>query len=1664
MHGREGENRKRSRHMWSVPSRGTTTVAGDSCTSTADSFCKDGRRIRIGDCALFKPPQDSPPFIGIIRWLTVGRENNLKLGVNWIYRPTEVKLGKGFLLEAAPNEVFYSFHKDEIPAASLLHPCKVTFLPKGVELPSGLSSFVCRRVYDIANKCLWWLTDQDYIDERQEEVDQLLHKTQIEMHATVQPGGRSPKPMNGPASTSQLKSGSDNVQHNGTSFPTQARGKKRERGDQGSEPVKRERSSKIDDADLGNFRAESILKSEIVKITDKGGGLVDMEGVEKLVQLMLPERSDRKIDLAGRSLLAGAIAATENFDCLSWFVQLKGLPVLDEWLQEVHKGKIGDGSSSRENDKSIEEFLLVLLRALDKLPVNLNALQMCNIGKSVNHLRTHKNMEIHKKARSLVDTWKKRVEAEMNSHDAKSGSSQAVAWPARPRHADVSHGGSRHLGGSSEGAMKSSVTQLSASRSASVKPVQGDAVKSGSASLGNMKSVPSPASVGTNSKDGQPRILVGSVSDPQTAARDEKSSSSSQSHNNSQSCSSDHAKTVAFPGKEDARSSTAGSMSVSKMSAGASRHRKSVNGFPGPNLSGVQRETGSSRSSLHRNPTPEKLSHSGLTCEKASDIPVAEGNNHKLIVKIPNRGRSPAQSASGGSFDDPSIVNSRASSPVISEKHEQFDRALKDKSDAYRTNIASDVNTESWQSNDFKDVLTGSDEGDGSPPSVPDGEHCKTGDAARKMAELSKAASSSSGNEAKSEKLHDGSFTSINALIESCVKCSETNASMSVGDDVGMNLLASVAAGEMSRGDLVSPTDSPQGTSTMVDDCCPATDVKPKPSGRDDPAQAQNLPNDVANSDSGKQCITAGNLWPKDGLHQLVKHASANFSRDRKETSFSEEKPGDHNEFMNSSCMDLQQTVGPCLETNGKSDDVIAASLAASPTCAREKGVDEEDQHHERKSVPTGANANGISDSKQKLSSSLSAEDKLNNLFSSVEGEKKAVEVLPSCPLLETSSNKKNNVNGGFGGGVKTESKPPATMMHSECLEKTNDEIPLPSDSGKDLTPENTDVIKGERLDEINARNHVSQVEKQKIEQENNTSPAVENRVVAGSDRATADSRGEFVEESIENNVGFEPSSGGPVSQTEQHMRSRANKLTGTEGDETDECASTTADASSFSASGGSDADTKLEFDLNEGFNVDDGKCGEPINLVPPGCSASVNLISPLPFPVSSTTGGTPASITVAAAAKGPFVPPDDLLRSKGELGWKGSAATSAFRPAEPRKVLEMSLGTASASFADATGGKQGRPLLDIDLNVPDERILDDMACQNSAEETGSISNAINSHDLARGCAPVRAFGGLDLDLNRVDEAADIGQCSTSNGHRLEVPLLSVKSSLSAGYPNGEVNFRRDFDLNNGPGLEEPSVEPSPFSQPARSSIPSQPSQTHAACVRMNNTEVGNLASWFPQGNTYSALTIPSILPDRGEQSFPIVATGGPPRIMGPHTSGSPFSPDAYRGSVLSSSPAVSFPSSPYQYPVFPFGSSFPLPSATFSVGSTTFLDSSSGGRLCFPAVHTQLIGPGSTVSSQFPRPYVVSLPEGGNNGVADSRRKPGRQSLDLNAGPGGPDIDGRDETLPLTARQLSVASSQALAEEQARMYQVAGGVLKRKDPEGGWDPERFGRKQSSWQ
>ncbi|KAI5420367.1 hypothetical protein KIW84_044234 [Lathyrus oleraceus] len=119
---------------------------------------------------------------------------------------------------------------------------------------------------------------------------------------------------------------------------------------------------------------------------------------------------------------------SQNMDIEASQNQVNANLIPTEWA------KIGDANV----DKSEE-----LLCALDNLPVNLRALQTYNVRKSVNNSRSHENSKIQRKSRTLVDTWKKRVKAEMNTIDTKIGSTRVVSWPTKPTPSDVSHSGNR---------------------------------------------------------------------------------------------------------------------------------------------------------------------------------------------------------------------------------------------------------------------------------------------------------------------------------------------------------------------------------------------------------------------------------------------------------------------------------------------------------------------------------------------------------------------------------------------------------------------------------------------------------------------------------------------------------------------------------------------------------------------------------------------------------------------------------------------------------------------------------------------------------------------------------------------------------------------------------------------------------------------------------------------------------------------------------------------------------------------------------------------------------------------------------------------------------------------------------------------------------------------
>jgi len=1744
MHGQQSEEQQRQRHMLPVPGHGTV---GDS--SSIKFFSKDGRKISIGDCALFQAG-NAPPFIGIIRCLTSDKEGHVKLSVNWLYRPADVKLVKGVLLDAAPNEVFYSFHKDEISAASLLHPCKVAFLRKGVELPSGTSSFVCRRVYDTTNRCLWWLTDQDYTDEHQEEVNKLLDKTRHEMHAAVQSGGPSPKDLNGPAST--LKTSSDSTQN--TSFPSQVKGKKRERADQNTDPVKRERFSKSDGSDTGHFKQECIMRpEEIARITNKDGSLINSEAVGQLVHLMQLDRSDdgkKGIDLAlWRTSLVGVIATTDRDDCLSQFVQLRGLPILDDWLQEAHKGKTGDAGSPKEGDKVVEELLLMLLRALDRLPVDLDALKTCNVGKSVNHLKNHKNQEIQRKARILVDTWKKRVDAEMKNNDTKSGSSQGASLPCKQATGEVAytHGGKR--AGSAE-AVKNSTPLNSTAKTVSNRSGQTDILSRSTSIPSGSGKVSTLLSSTISTKDSHCKLTMSSGTNefPVTSIKEEKSSSSSQSQNNSQSWSSEPGKAAGSVWKEDARSSTAGSMSAKGSSSG-SRHRKSSNGVLGSGKSGCQKEASGGKLIWSKSATCEKASQSGHTSDKAIDNSRGDNtNSHRLIVKFPNPGRTPAPCPSSGTIEDMVIPASRGSSPIISDKHDANDARTKMKIDGCHANSVLEVNTESWQSNEVKDGFTEGDDGDRSSAAIPSEERNRIGEEIEKTSEISKLAPSSElGKENDPSKgmievetiktSERVGFTTVSK--KSCSQLS--NATVGDMDDGGMKLLANLAATETSKDRQVPVVgasercSSAAGEGTLDESTirCAVEKILPNPSVEADDRSticikevkgltvARENP-DVSSNDLLNKIQKIGMPVPEKDMPDPPKALECPSSEDSEDLNSSLDGTGKGPVCPRMPCeqkiagkrkgFPSNQEVEHCTEHSsgsvGKLGEAVKEMVSDAPTemaCVSGKRTEDglnaskmskdDDGQQAQTHVKTctfegdGKLAGDVRMDRDIKDNSADNQlivvehcagaetpDKTLEVASPVlkEVEKEVVgdgKSVLSMTSFNDASNKSSACN--LRNDQVRDSDLPDDLQDAKQLQNAVKEV---EDKQEDLGVDNHHLLSTRSIAHSDDSKQTVTEKREETEVEETTGAAdgeelnQTSQVQVGTDKKIADiqtgpdlgkcesDRWDCKEECLPSSY----SSGPAISDTEAEEKQIADSTihNGLAGIVDSADKTITEMPMATAVVGATDTSVKLDFDLNEGFAMEDTNQDD-------ASASAMSMPSSASDTLISKSSGLATPIPVAAKAKGTFIPLASPLRSTGELGWKGSAATSAFRPAEPRRTPERQHVTSECPPLDtatsATAGvscSQSRPHLDIDLNVPDEGIVEDglMTCfssQISARVTSSELATVSGHDFVLSSRELSAPSGsasagkLDLDLNRVEECEDTGPVT----RHAEVLGPSLKI-FANGFSNGESQVPRGFDLNDGPSLEDAVVEPGPWN----SSVKTKGNSCQPLSGWRVNGEMVSLTSCLPQGNSHPSLAIHSYPSDGTERSYPVVAPGATPHVL-TSASGPTYNCDPYRGPVLTSAPPIAYPNATqpaFPYGGFSFGPNFSMTSTSFSGGPTSYGDSL--GTSCFSAVPSQLVTAGA-VSSPGVRPYVMGLTD--VSGMEGTRRWP-RPILDLNAGPGTVDLEVRD------SKQFAIADSRVSPEGQTRSFnQTAASAvmpLKRKEPDGGWDSHSIGYIQSPWQ
>ena len=136
---------------------------------------------------LFSEENSLIPYIAIIKVLVyvllnfcimlISSYGRMMILGQWFYRQEDAKKkdGGNWVVNDT-RELFYSFHRNEVPVESVMHRCLVNFVPDHKQLPRG-RGFIVRKVYDTVDKKLWKLTDKDYAVSQQREIDLLVDKS-----------------------------------------------------------------------------------------------------------------------------------------------------------------------------------------------------------------------------------------------------------------------------------------------------------------------------------------------------------------------------------------------------------------------------------------------------------------------------------------------------------------------------------------------------------------------------------------------------------------------------------------------------------------------------------------------------------------------------------------------------------------------------------------------------------------------------------------------------------------------------------------------------------------------------------------------------------------------------------------------------------------------------------------------------------------------------------------------------------------------------------------------------------------------------------------------------------------------------------------------------------------------------------------------------------------------------------------------------------------------------------------------------------------------------------------------------------------------------------------------------------------------------------------------
>ncbi|XP_068646817.1 uncharacterized protein [Aristolochia californica] len=414
------------------------------------------------------------------------------------------------------------------------------------------------------------------------------------------------------------------------------------------------------------------------------------------------------------------------------------------------------------------------------------------------------------------------------------------------------------------------------------------------------------------------------------------------------------------------------------------------------------------------------------------------------------------------------------------------------------------------------------------------------------------------------------------------------------------------------------------------------------------------------------------------------------------------------------------------------------------------------------------------------------------------------------------------------------------------------------------------------------------------------------------------------------------------------------------------------------------------------------------------------------------------APIPVIPTSKGVSNLPGTRLDFDGELGWRGSAATSAFRAPSPRRTVDgdkFCLGDNSSQ-----GSKRRHDFLKIDLNVAegDEDPVVDM---------GSVKQAPVSSGLPSGESSVEVSSKkaerLKLDLNRLGDNEEANPFPVSD-RRVEGRLFHQlhqnrhRSPSPASSSSSRQPSMRDFDLNDNPSF----FDASGF-QDSRRDLGKLSTQEnkHYGGFRLDDPIVSIMGSRQEIERKDFIHRSQGLLPNGqgAESSFGgnMMRVGGGSGVgVRPMLTYTPSTLPAFGYNGLSIGPSMSF-------------------SQMYGPASAPYMVDSRGGT-----VIPQIMGSAAGVSQPFSRPpFLMSVtgPPTGMNGF-----EPPRSGLDLNSGMTSVEGDSREMG---GLRHLFVQRHGVLMEDQIKpglQPSGAGMSLKRKEPDCGWELNMVGYKQET--